>query len=119
MLRQLDEKAGEIERVKEEKDQEIAIAEEGMETALGQLAEIQQVSGTLYRSHCQTLTAPNQTQGLTDQALNAQIDTLILDNRKKLNQIIGTSRNERLETGPHLETAFCRLYLPELRPEGG
>ncbi|KAG8954966.1 sla2 Src-like adaptor 2 [Tulasnella sp. 424] len=29
-----------------------------------------------------------QTQGLTDQALNAQIDTLILDNRKKLNQII-------------------------------
>jgi huntingtin-interacting protein 1-related protein len=30
-----------------------------------------------------------QNQGLTDEATNAQIDTLILDNRKKLNQIIG------------------------------
>ena len=30
-----------------------------------------------------------QTQGIVDQATNAQIDTLILDNRKKLNQIIG------------------------------
>ncbi|KAG8893117.1 sla2 Src-like adaptor 2, partial [Tulasnella sp. 417] len=70
LMRQLDEKAHEIERVREEKDQEIEIAEEGMNTALTQLADIQ------------------QTQGLTDQALNTQIDTLILDNRKKLNQII-------------------------------
>jgi hypothetical protein len=30
-----------------------------------------------------------QNQGLTDEATNTQIDTLILDNRKKLNQIIG------------------------------
>ncbi|KAG8905687.1 sla2 Src-like adaptor 2 [Tulasnella sp. 403] len=70
LLRQIDERAGELERLKDEKDQEIAIAEEGLTTALTQLADIQ------------------QTQGLTDQALNAQIDTLILDNRKKLNQII-------------------------------
>lgn len=31
----------------------------------------------------------SQNQGLVDQATNAQIDTLILDNRKKLNAIIG------------------------------
>ena len=30
-----------------------------------------------------------QNQGLADETANAQIDTLILDNRKKLNQIIG------------------------------
>ena len=30
-----------------------------------------------------------QSQGLVDETTNAQIDTLILDNRKKLNQIIG------------------------------
>ena len=30
-----------------------------------------------------------QNQGLVDETTNAQIDTLILDNRKKLNQIIG------------------------------
>jgi hypothetical protein len=32
-----------------------------------------------------------QTQGIADEATDAQIDTLILDNRKKLNQIIGAS----------------------------
>lgn len=31
----------------------------------------------------------HQNQGLVDETTNAQIDTLILDNRKKLNQIIG------------------------------
>ena len=31
----------------------------------------------------------SQTQGIAVEATNAQIDTLILDNRKKLNQIIG------------------------------
>jgi hypothetical protein len=40
----LDGNAGEFERLKEEKDQEIAIAEEGMNTALSQLADIQQVN---------------------------------------------------------------------------
>lgn len=56
-------------------------------------------------------------QGLTDQALNTQIDTLILDNRKKLNQIIG-AKLLVLPSGLVL-TTMCRLYLPELRPEGG
>ena len=35
------------------------------------------------------LTLALQNQGLNEEATNAQIDTLILDNRKKLNQIIG------------------------------
>ena len=30
-----------------------------------------------------------QNQGLANETANAQIDTLILDNRKKLNEIIG------------------------------
>ena len=32
-----------------------------------------------------------QSQGIADETTNAQIDTLILDNRKKLNDIIGES----------------------------
>lgn len=36
-----------------------------------------------------------QDKGLVDQATDAQIDTLILDNRKKLNDIIGESRDAR------------------------
>jgi hypothetical protein len=31
-----------------------------------------------------------QNQGLSEEATNAQIDTLILDNRKKLNEVIGS-----------------------------
>ncbi len=79
-----------MERAREEKEQEIAIAEEGMTSALTQLTEIQQVR---LEHHLQWVVDVFlfQTQGLTDQALNAQIDTLILDNRKKLNQIIGKS----------------------------
>lgn len=40
------------------------------------------------------LTFP-QNQGISEEATNAQIDTLILDNRKKLNQIIGASMIHR------------------------
>ena len=36
-----------------------------------------------------TKTNVKQTQGIVDQATDAQIDNLILDQRKKLNQIIG------------------------------
>jgi len=35
-----------------------------------------------------------QTQGITMEATNAQVDTLILDNRKKLNQIILDMRSQ-------------------------
>ncbi|KAF8329121.1 cytoskeleton assembly control protein [Cantharellus anzutake] len=70
LLAKIDRHADELEHLREEKDQEIAIIQEGMDSTIRQLAETQ------------------QSQGLVDQATNAQIDTLILDNRKKLNQII-------------------------------
>ncbi|THH09606.1 hypothetical protein EW145_g1899 [Phellinidium pouzarii] len=70
LLKKLDDQSLEVDRIREEKDQEIAILQEGMDTTIQQLHESQ------------------QTQGFVDQATNAQIDTLILDNRKKLNQII-------------------------------
>ncbi|KAG6332591.1 hypothetical protein ID866_6497 [Astraeus odoratus] len=59
-----------MERLREEKDQEIMILQEGMDSTIQQLSEAQ------------------QNQGLSEETTNAQIDTLILDNRKKLNQII-------------------------------
>ncbi|EPQ60388.1 ANTH-domain-containing protein [Gloeophyllum trabeum ATCC 11539] len=59
-----------MERLREEKDQEIAILQESMDSTIQQLADVQ------------------QTQNIAEEATNAQIDTLILDNRKKLNQII-------------------------------
>ncbi|KAI6012504.1 ANTH domain-containing protein [Pisolithus orientalis] len=59
-----------MERLREEKDQEIMILQEGMDSTIQQLSEAQ------------------QNQGISEEATNAQIDTLILDNRKKLNQII-------------------------------
>ncbi|KAF8640930.1 hypothetical protein AX17_000577 [Amanita inopinata Kibby_2008] len=59
-----------LERLREEKDQEIMILQEGMDSTIKQLSEAQ------------------QNQGLIDDTTNAQIDTLILDSRKKLNQII-------------------------------
>ncbi|THH33127.1 hypothetical protein EUX98_g1072 [Antrodiella citrinella] len=70
LLTKLDNTSGEIERLRDEKDQEIAILQEGMDSTIQQLSETQ------------------QNQGITDEATNAQIDTLILDNRKKLNTII-------------------------------
>ncbi|KAF9245761.1 ANTH domain-containing protein [Melanogaster broomeanus] len=70
LLDKLDGANGDLERLREEKDQEIMILQEGMDSTIQQLSEAQ------------------QTQGLTEDATNAQIDTLILDNRKKLNQII-------------------------------
>ncbi|KDQ17755.1 hypothetical protein BOTBODRAFT_144059 [Botryobasidium botryosum FD-172 SS1] len=70
LLRQVDEKAHDLEHLREEKDQEIAIIQEGLDTTIQQMSEIQ------------------QTQVFADDATNAQLDTLILDHRKKLNQII-------------------------------
>jgi len=70
LLQKIDSHADEFERLREEKDQEIAIIQEGMDHTIQQLAETQ------------------QNQGFANQATDVQIDTLILDNRKKLNQII-------------------------------
>ncbi|KAG6832555.1 hypothetical protein H0H92_000184 [Tricholoma furcatifolium] len=70
LLSKLDSAAGDLERLREEKDQEIMILQEGMDSTIQQLSETQ------------------QNQGIADETTNAQIDTLILDNRKKLNAII-------------------------------
>jgi hypothetical protein len=70
LLRKLDSQASAVESVRDEKDQELAILQESLDSTIQQLAEAQ------------------QNQGIVDLATNAQIDTLILDNRKKLNQII-------------------------------
>ncbi|KAH9950879.1 cytoskeleton assembly control protein [Amylocystis lapponica] len=70
LLSKLDNASNDLERLRDEKDQEIAILQEGMDSTIQELSEAQ------------------QTQGISEEATNAQIDTLILDNRKKLNQII-------------------------------
>jgi len=59
-----------LERLREE-DQEIAILQKGMDSTIRQLSDAQ------------------QTQGIAVEATNTQIDTLIRNNEKKLNQIIG------------------------------
>ncbi|KZT75000.1 hypothetical protein DAEQUDRAFT_16941 [Daedalea quercina L-15889] len=70
LLAKLDSASADMDRLREEKDQEIAILQEGMDSTIQQLHDSQ------------------QNQGISEEATNAQIDTLILDNRKKLNQII-------------------------------
>ncbi|KAF8560005.1 ANTH-domain-containing protein [Imleria badia] len=70
LLVKLNNASGDLERLREEKDQEIMILQEGMDSTIQQLSEAQ------------------QNQNISEEATDAQIDTLILDNRKKLNQII-------------------------------
>ena len=70
LLMKLDDINGQVDRVRDEKDQEIAIMQEGMDSTINKLGEIK------------------LSQGESDQALNAQIDLLIVDHDKKLKQII-------------------------------
>ncbi|GAA5854575.1 hypothetical protein JCM8547_004893 [Rhodosporidiobolus lusitaniae] len=70
LLSRLDASSGEAERIREEKDQEIAIMQEGMDDTIRQLSELQLA------------------QGESDEAVNAQIDTLVLDQEKQFNAII-------------------------------
>ncbi|EKM61342.1 uncharacterized protein PHACADRAFT_247886 [Phanerochaete carnosa HHB-10118-sp] len=70
LLSRLDNTQAEIDRVRDEKDAEIAVLQEGMDQTLQHLSDAQ------------------QSQGIVEESTNAQIDTLILDNRKKLNAII-------------------------------
>ncbi|GAA5822024.1 hypothetical protein JCM11251_004830 [Rhodosporidiobolus azoricus] len=70
LLARLDAQQGEADRVRDEKDQEIAIMQEGMDDTIRQLSELQ------------------VTQGVADEAVNAQIDNLVLDQEKKFNDII-------------------------------
>lgn len=43
LLAKLDDASGDVERLREEKDQEIAILQEGMDSTIQQLSEAQQV----------------------------------------------------------------------------
>ncbi|PWN54430.1 ANTH-domain-containing protein [Violaceomyces palustris] len=70
LRRKLADKDEEIARIREEKDAEIMIMQEGMDSTIKQMNDLQ------------------LNQGENDMAVNAQIDTLILDNTKKLNAII-------------------------------
>ncbi|KAF6766627.1 cytoskeleton assembly control protein [Ephemerocybe angulata] len=70
LLSKIDAASSETEHLRDEKDQEILILQETVDSTIQQLHDAQ------------------QDRGLIDETTNAQIDTLILDNRKKLNQII-------------------------------
>ena len=70
LLHKLDERNGEADRVREEKDMEIAIMQEGMDDTIRQLSDLQ------------------LNQGANDEATNATIDNLVLDQEKKFNDII-------------------------------
>ncbi|KAG8784995.1 sla2 Src-like adaptor 2 [Serendipita sp. 405] len=70
MTEKLDSASADLEGLREEKDQEIQILQESVDTTLQQMADLQ------------------ATQGIVEQTTDAQLSTLILDNRKKLNQII-------------------------------
>ena len=89
MLSKLDSASGDLERLRDEKDQEILILQEGMDSTLQQLSEVQQVICLVLIIYWHSLNWSFQDRGIADETTNAQIDTLILDNRKKLNQIIG------------------------------
>ena len=88
LLVKLDNASADMDRLREEKDQEIAILQEGMYSTIQQLHDAQQVRGALCLPLLPSFTHI-QNQGISEEATNAQIDTLILDNRKKLNAIIG------------------------------
>ena len=93
LLVKLNNASGDLERLREEKDQEIMILQEGMDSTIQQLSEAQQVI-QLSAPHIMTWHLA-QSQNISEEATNAQIDTLILDNRKKLNQVIGASTIHR------------------------
>ena len=66
------------------------ILQAAMDNTIEQLSDAQQVQLSLLTKKKRSFSFHFlQNQGLADETANAQIDTLILDNRKKLNQIIG------------------------------
>lgn len=70
LLASLDEKTADVERVRQEKDQELEIRQMEMDETLA------------------TLSTSKTAQGEADEAVNAQIDALLIDQHKKLNAII-------------------------------
>lgn len=90
LLLKLSESGGEVERLREEKDQEIQLLQEGLDSTIRQMSDAQQVCRShSWRSLNTEVGVILKSQTMSDQATNAQIDTLILDNRKRLNHIIG------------------------------
>lgn len=65
------------------------ILQAAMDNTIEQLSDAQQVQLSFFNKKRSFSFHFLQNQGLADETANAQIDTLILDNRKKLNQIIG------------------------------
>ena len=120
LLSKMDGYSGDMERLREEKDAEIAILQEGMDSTIQQLSETQQVCSGFRRFDLYNLNISPQTQGIVDQATTAQIDTLILDNRKKLNQIIGELCNACLISASPAayHVLFSRLHTSSLRSKG-
>lgn len=85
LLRQLEQFNAERDRLLAEKDDELAILQSGMDQTLLQLAQHQQVGRFPNRCH---ITDP-QTKNDTESIYDSQIDTLLLDQVKKLNEILG------------------------------
>lgn len=91
LARMLDEKDSELARLRDEKDNEIMIMQEGMDATIKQMSALQ------------------MNQGENDEAVNAQIDTLILDNTKKLNAIIDSILQSCVE---QVDDALYELESP-------
>lgn len=91
LARQLDAKNAELAHLRDEKDAEIAIMQEGMDSTIKQMNDMQLNKGDV------------------DDALNAQIDTLILDNSKKLNAIIDSILQSCVEV---IDDALYELEAP-------
>jgi hypothetical protein len=121
LLHKLDEKEGELSRVVDEKEQELAIMQEGMDTTLQQMSELQQVCICGYPSRANLLTyLDQQREGETDTAFTAQVDTLILDHRKQLNEIIGQSSSLLRPQSLTLNSSLCfRFHFASLCSKGG
>ncbi|KAJ7705969.1 ANTH domain-containing protein [Mycena rosella] len=70
LLTRVNNAQGDLERLRDEKDQEIMVLEESMNDTIQRLSDVQ------------------QDRNILESANDSQIDDLILDNQKKLNQII-------------------------------
>jgi hypothetical protein len=91
LLVKLEDQNSEVERIREEKDEEILIMQEGMDTTLRQMSTLR------------------NDQGENDEVFNAQIDTLVLDQEKKFNEIIDSI----LQAGSQkIEDALYELESP-------
>jgi chromosome segregation ATPase len=80
-LKQIEDQQGEADRIRQEKDEEIAVLQAGMDECLSQLAELQQ----------------NDRQ----QDLQEELDRLETMQSDKLNQILGKKKKKKTQERPH------------------